>query len=143
MKTATIIMAVLLIVLCTMAVLLIIRYMRKLTELEQKAEDLATQEKGLQRRHNSLESTKAMLDDQARRQSEWDERRKHIYANFVVLDSDENKPSYKSIGKSLSSKIGYALRNKFPEIKATHDSENGGRTVYSIDFYVTPIIEEK
>ena len=137
MTTANIIMAVCLIILMGVAVMLIVRYMRKATEVERKAANLEAQEKGLQRRHNALDKWNADIKAQAKRQSEWEERRKHIYANFVVLDSDESKPSIKSIQKSLSSKIGYALRHEFPDIRQKHDDDKGGRTIYSVDFYAT------
>ena len=137
MKTTTIILAAALIVLMGVAVLLIVRYMRKLSEVNVKATELDAREKGLIKRHASLEKWQAEIREESRKQAEREETRKHIYANFEVLDSDENKPTKKSIGKSLSSKIGYALRKEFPEIAEKRDDKKG-RTVYSVDFYVTP-----
>ena len=142
MKTTTIILAVALIVLMGVAVLLIIRYLRKLSSLDVRAAELDEQEKGIDRRHKALDRWQAELKEKDRRQKEWDEARKHIYANFEILDSDENKPTMKSVGKSLSSKIGYALRKEFPEIVETRDDKKG-RTVYSVDFYVTPYNDER
>lgn len=138
MTTASIIMAVCLILLMGLAVCLIIRYARKYSALERREADLESRERGLQVRHNSLDRWATTLNDQARRQSEWDEKHKHIYANVEVLDSAETKPTAKAIGKSLSSKIGYALRKQFPDIQERHDDKNGGRMVYSIDFYAAP-----
>lgn len=138
MTTANIIMAIALIVLMAVAVLLIVRYSKKLTEIELKAQELDQQEKGLTKRQNTLDKWCADLKDEQRRQDEWLQKRKHIYANYEVLDSAESKPSAQTIGKSLSSKIGYALRHEFPDIAQRHDNAKGGRTVYSVDFYVTP-----
>lgn len=137
MKTTTIILAAALIVLMGVAVLLIIRYMRKLSDLALRENELDVREKGINRRANSVERRQDELKSLAHRQVEWENSRRHIYANFEVLDSDENKPSIKIIGKSLSSKIGYALRKEFPEIAEKRDDKKG-RTVYSVDFYVTP-----
>jgi len=138
MYTALIILAVTLVILLVVTAVIAIRYSRKSTEAAQYAAELSEKEKALQKRHNDLDRWQSNLKDQCRRQSEWDERRKHIYANFEVLDSEEEKPSRKSINKSLSSKIGYALRKEFPDIQERHDDVKGGRTVYSVDFYVTP-----
>ena len=132
------ILAVCLILLSATAALLTIRAMRKQSEAEDFANALSEKEKQLNKRYNELDRWESELKDQRRRQDEWDDKRKKIYANFEVLDSDENKPDRKAIGKSLSSKIGYALRKEFPDIKERHDNAKGGRTVYSIDFYVTP-----
>jgi hypothetical protein len=106
-------------------------------DYESKLPDLVSREKALQKRHNDLDLWERQIKEQVRHQSEWLDQRKHIYANFEVLDSEENKPTAKSIGKSLSSKIGYALRREFPDIQERHDDAKGGRTVYSVDFYVT------
>jgi len=136
MKTTTIILAVALIVLMGVAVLLIIRYLRKLADLDARAAELDEQAKGIEVRHKSLNKLASELRAKAAKQAEWEKGKKHIYANFEVLDTDENKPTMKTIGKSLSSKIGYALRKDFAEINERHDDKNGGRTVYSVDFYV-------
>lgn len=138
MTTFNIIMAIILIALSVTNAIIVRRYSRKFAETERYAAELAEREKGLQKRHNELDRWQSNLKDQCRRQQEWDERRKHIYANFEVLDSEEDKPTMKSIGKSLSSKIGYALRKEFPDIQERHDETKGGRKVYSVDFYVTP-----
>lgn len=140
MKTTTIILAVALIALMTVAALLIIRYMRKLTELESRANDITAQEKDLQKRHNRLDRWETELKDQCRRQSEWDDRRKHVYANVAVQNSDPKKPDMKAVEKSLSMKIGYAVRREFPDIQT---SERDGRTIYSADFYVTPFTQDE
>lgn len=128
-------------VICTVAAAINLWYSIKakkvLKDYESKLPDLVSREKALQKRHNDLDLWKHQIEEQARHQSEWLDQRKHIYANFEVLDSEENKPSAKSIGKSLSSKIGYALRREFPDIQERHDDAKGGRTVYSVDFYVT------
>lgn len=143
MTTASIIMAACLIALCAVAAFVVIRYARKHTELEKKAVELDEQERGIQVRHNALDRWAADLKDQAKRQAAWDEAHKHIYANVEVLDSAEEKPTAKAIGKSLSSKIGYALRKQFPAIQERRDDKNGGRTVYSVDFYVAPFTDQK
>lgn len=138
MTTFNIIMAIILIALSVTNAIIVRRYSRKFAETERHAANLEQKEKELQKRHNALDRWASELKDQCRRQNEWDEKHKKIYANFEVLDSEENKPSMKSIGKSLSSKIGYALRKQFPEIQQHHDDKKGGRTVYSVDFYATP-----
>ena len=138
MLTFNIIMAIILIALSVTNAIIIRRYSRKFEETERRAANLEQKERELQKRHNALDRWNSELKDQCRRHQEWDERRKHIYANFEVLDSEEDKPTMKSIGKSLSSKIGYALRKEFPDIQERHDDTKGGRKVYSVDFYVTP-----
>ena len=138
MSTINIILMVVLVSMIVIAALLIVRYVRKDAELENKAAELDAQEKGLQKRNNSLDRWNAELKQNAAQQAKYNENRRHVYANVEVLDSDEEKPTAKSIGKSLSSKIGYALRREFPDIKERHDQKNGGRTVYSVDFYVAP-----
>lgn len=140
MTTANIVMAVCLIILMGMAVLLIVRYMRKTTELQQKERELNVRESNVQKRENALDRWSAEVKAQAKQQAAWSDKRKHIYANLEVLDS-EDKPADKAIGKSLSSKIGYALRKQFPEINVRHDANKGGRTVYSVDCYVMPYEE--
>ncbi|MBQ3247492.1 MAG: hypothetical protein IJB08_05575 [Alistipes sp.] len=137
MTTANIIMAVCLIVLMGVAVWLITRYMRMTTEVRFKAQEIDQEKAGIEVRQKALDDWAEKLKAQKREQFEWEERRKHIYANFEVLDSDENKPNIKAIGKSLSSKIGYALRKELPAIRERHDDKNGGRTIYSVDFYAT------
>lgn len=141
MTTANIIMAVCLIVLMGVAVWLITRYMRMATEVRFKAQEIDQEKAGIEVRQKALDEWAEKLKAQKREQFEWEERRKHIYANFEVLDSDENKPTIKAIGKSLSSKIGYALRKEYQTIKETHDEKKGGRTVYSVDIYFTPYDE--
>lgn len=140
MTTANIIMAVCLIILMGVAVLLILRYMRKTTELQQKERELNVRESNVQKRENALDRWNEEVKAQAKQQAAWSDKRKHIYANMEVLDT-EDKPADKAIAKSLSSKIGYALRKQFPEINVRHDSKNGGRTVYSVDCYVMPYEE--
>ena len=136
MTTANIIMAVCLIALMGLAISFIIRYARKNDEIESREAAAASKEKSNNKRHNELDRWAGELQAQAKLQADWDAKRKHIYANVSVGIDDENKPDMKAISKSLSSKIGYALRREFPviNIKETHD----GRTVYSVDFYVTP-----
>lgn len=136
MTTATIIMAIALIILMAVAILLIVRYSKKLTEVELKAQELEQQEKGLMKKHNSLDRWETELKAEASRQDDWLKKRKHVSAVFRVADNAQNKPSKKSISKSLSSKIGYAIRKEYPAIKETHDDANGC-TNYSVDFYVT------
>ena len=138
MSTINIILMVVLVSMIVIAALLIVRYVRKDAELENKAAELDAQERGLQKRNNALDRWSAELKQNAAQQVKYNENRRHVYANVEVLDSDEEKPTAKSIGKSLSSKIGYALRREFPDIKERHDQKNGGRTVYSVDFYVAP-----
>ena len=143
MKTALIILAILLVVLSSIALIMILRYLRKSSKVDNYAAELELKERELQKRHNELDNREAMLKDWSRRQNEWLKHHKKIYANFVVLDEDENKPTMKTVGKSLSSKIGYALRREFPEILQRHDDKNNGRTVYYIDFLVTPFSENE
>ena len=138
MYTAITILIIALAVLSCGAAVMFFRYARKQSENEQYASELDAQEKRLQKRKNDLDRWQSTLNAQLERQNEWDDNRKHIYANFEVLDSEEDKPTKKAISKSLSSKIGYALRKEFPEIQVRHDEAKGGRTVYSVDFYVTP-----
>lgn len=138
MYTAITILIIALAVLSCGAAVMFFRYTRKQSENEQYASELDAQEKRLQKRKNDLDRWQSTLNAQLERQNEWDDNRKHIYANFEVLDSEEDKPTKKAISKSLSSKIGYALRKEFPDIQERHDEAKGGRTVYSVDFYVTP-----
>lgn len=119
-----------------------IKYRRLFSEYQEKIEDLERQEKGLQKRHNALDRWAHELKEQCRRQNERDERHRHVYANVEVRDNAEKKPSKKEIGKRLSSKIGYAVRRAYPEIRETRDESNGGRTVFSVDFFVTPYYEQ-
>lgn len=135
MTTLNIILAACLTILSSVAVILIIRAMRQQNENELFSSALAEKEKELQKRSNTLDLWKSQLEDQTRRVDKWIETHKRVYANFEVLDSDENKPDMKTVGKSLSSKIGYALRKQFPAIQQHHDEKKGGRTVYSVDFY--------
>ena len=138
MTTLNIILAVCLILLSAAAALLTIRAMRLNGEAEDYAQRLSQREKELRKKENDLSAWDDRMKEDTQRISKSLENRRHISANFYVLDSDENKPTMKAIGKSLSSKIGYALRKEFPNIKERHDSAKGGRTVYSVDFYVTP-----
>ena len=140
MTTANIVMAVCLIILMGVAVLLIVRYMRMITEVERKERDLNIRESNAQKSENALDRWNEEVKAQAKRQAAWSDKRKHIYANLEVLDT-EDKPADKAIAKSLSSKIGYALRKQFPEINVRHDTNKGGRTVYSVDCYVMPYDE--
>lgn len=132
--TTNLIMAICLIVPAAVAVWMIVRYWRKTTECELKLKELAEKEAALEGWRDKLQKQTKEL---GKERTEWHETRKHVYANYEVLDSVENKPSAKTIGKSLSSKIGYALRHEFPDIAERHDFVKGGRTVYSVDFYVT------
>ena len=116
------------------AAMLIVRYTRKANELENKESELDAAELKLRRRTMEIENWSAKVDQNAKRQATM----KHVYANVEVYDNSENKPAKKDIRKSLSSKIGYAIRREFPAIKERHDLKNGGRTVYSVDFYVKP-----
>lgn len=136
-------MSVCLIILMAAAVFIIIRYARLSSDVEKRMSILEANEKAVQVRSNALDRWAADLKDQAKRQAAWDDAHKHIYANVEVLDSEEDKPTAKAIGKSLSSKIGYALRKQFPAIQERRDDKNGGRTVYSVDFYVAPFSEQK
>ena len=137
MNTANIIMAACLIILMGVAVALIVRAMRKASEADLKAQELALREAELDNREKGIEQWKAKLKARGDELDKWLAQRKHIYANFEVADNAENKPTAKTIGKSLSSKIGYALRREFPSIQTRHDDKNGGRTVYSVDFFVS------
>ena len=141
MNTANIIMAACLIILMGVAVVLIVRAMRKASEADLKAQELALREAELDNREKGIEQWKSKLKARGYELDKWLAQRKHIYANFEVADNAENKPTAKTIGKSLSSKIGYALRREFPSIHTRHDEKNGGRTVYSVDFFV-PDYEE-
>lgn len=142
MTTANLIMAVCLVALMGVAAWLIVRYMRKTTEVELKAQSLASAEKETAKRKAALDKWCAELKTQktllVAERAAWEDNKKHVYANFEVLDSLENKPTIKAIGKSLSSKIGYALRKEYPVIKETRDDKKGGRTVYSVDVYFMP-----
>lgn len=134
MSTINVILMLVLITMIVATAMLIIRNVRKQSKLETKAAELEAKERGLHRKEMDLENWKAKIDQNVKRLAEM----KHIYANVEVYDNDENKPSSKSIAKSLSSKIGYAIRREFTTIRERHDSKNGGRTVYSVDFYVKP-----
>jgi len=145
MTTLNIILAVCLILLSAAAALLTVRAMKmqseaesQLSELAERHQQLDREEIELQKKYNDISAWEDRQKQDAKRISKAIDNRRKIYANFEVLDSDENKPDKKAIGKSLSSKIGYALRKEFPDIKERHDTAKGGRTVYSIDFYVTP-----
>lgn len=135
--TTNLIMAICLIILAAAAVWMIIRYGRKKTECELKLQELASREETIATRETALKEWSDKLQKKAKEIGKLMESRKHVYANYEVLDSAETKPSAKTIGKSLSSKIGYALRHEFPDIAERHDNVKGGRTVYSVDFYVT------
>lgn len=137
MNTAIIIMSASLIVLAGVNIWLLIRYLRKKTECELKLQELASREETIATRETALKEWSDKLQKKAKEIGKLMESRKHVYANYEVLDSAETKPSAKTIGKSLSSKIGYALRHEFPDIAERHDNVKGGRTVYSVDFYVT------
>jgi hypothetical protein len=134
MNTANIIMAACLIILMGVAVWLIIRYLRKTSEVEIKENELKMKDDILQKNFATLDRSWKKF---SKEKEEWKAARHHIYANFEVLDSQDPKPTMKSIQKSLSSKIGYAMRREFPSIQTRHDEKNGGRTVYSIDFFVS------
>lgn len=138
MNTANIIMSASLIVLMGVAVWLIIRYLRKTSEVEIKENELKMKDDSIQKGLAALDRNWKKL---CKEKEDWKAARHHIYANFEVLDSQDPKPTTKSIQKSLSSKIGYALRRDFPAIHERHDDKNGGRTVYSIDFYATEFEE--
>ena len=138
MLTFNIIMAVVLIVLSVINLICINRYTKKNANLEKREAELNNNIDILNKRSQELGMKDAMVAEHARRLNEYENRRKKIYANFEVLDSDENKPTMKAIGKSLSSKIGYALRKEFPKITEHRDSAKGGRTIYSVDVYVAP-----
>lgn len=138
MLTSTIIMAVVLIALSVINIVCIIRFAKKSAIVEKREAEVETKFDILEKRSHELDMKDSMLREHARNLNEYENRRKKIYANFEVLDSDENKPSMKAIGKSLSSKIGYALRKEFPKITEHRDGAKGGRTVYSVDVYVAP-----
>ena len=138
MTTALVILAIALIALSSAAAVVVFRYMRKNSENEQRSADLNAKHRELQKKLHDLDTWEAKLKDQCRLQVESNSKRKHVYANFEVLDSEESKPTMRSIKKSLSSKIGYAITKEFPNISERHDDTKGGRTVYSVDFYVAP-----
>lgn len=138
MDTAIIIVSASLIVLAGVNIGLLIRYLRKTSEVNIKENELKMKDDDLQKGLAALDRNWKKL---SKEKEDWKAARHHIYANFEVLDSQDPKPTTKSIQKSLSSKIGYALRRDFPAIHERHDDKNGGRTVYSIDFYATEFEE--
>lgn len=137
METMIICLAICLIVLSLVAIFAIRHLSRKLKEARVYAQDLAFQEQGIKRRHADLERKAAELEKKEKEYNKWIAKRRHVYANVEVTDANASKTNDKAIGKNLSSRIGYAIRKQLPSIKVTHDDKNGGRTVYSVDFYVT------
>lgn len=137
MTTANIILAIMLTVLSIIAALFIIRYMRKFVEVENKAADLAEQEKGIRRRHATLDRWSEELKAQAVRQN----RYKHVYANVIIDDPDGTAPDFPDTAtyKKMKSNLGYKVVPAFRDyIKATHKD---GKTKYSLDLYVSPYDE--
>lgn len=140
MTTATIIMAVCLIALLGVAIWLIVRYMRKTTEVELKAQSLASAEKETAKRKAALDKWCAELKDQksalASEKEAWEANKKHIYYNVVVNDpSAPDFPDTKAF-KALKSGIGYRTASACKDYITV--TRKDGKTIYSLDIYVAP-----
>lgn len=138
MTTLNIIMAVCLIVLMGVAVWLVIRYMRKGTEVELRAQDLERQKAGLQKRHNALDN----WEHQIKAQVNLLKKQQHVYSTVAVDDPDDTAPDFPDTVpfKKMKSQMGYYVVPKFRDhIIRSHKD---GKTIYTLDLYVAPYNEQ-
>lgn len=138
METANIIMAVALIVLCGVAVWLIIRYMRKTTEVETKAQALEVKGKELRKWESRLNHVSSELKGESRRIDEAMENLTHVGYTVTIDDPDGTAPDEpdKVALKAMKSGLGYKT---VPVAKKYIKCVRGeGKTRYSLDIYIAP-----
>ena len=139
MTTATIIMAICLIILMAAAVFIIIRYARLSSDVEKRMSILEANEKAVQVRSNALDQWAHQLDDQARLIKNC----QHVYATVAVDDPDDTAPEFPDTAtyKKMKSQMGYYVVPKFREhIVRVHKD---GKTAYTLDLYVSPFREKE
>ena len=121
--TASIFMATALIVLCAINVIIIIRNIKKSTELDLQSKDLEAISAGIQTRENAVELAEKQLKTSAVASAKC----KTVRA-FVKTARPQN------VRKSLSIQLGYEI---FPYCKVDcTDNEDGTKTYYtSINIY--------
>lgn len=138
METANIIMAVCLIVLMGVAVWLIIRYMRKSTEVKIKEQALDVKEKELRKKESHLNTFAANVRRESDKLDAAMAKMTHVGYTVTINDPDGTAPSQpdKAVLKSLKSGLGYKtvpVAQKYIKCKRVD-----GRTKYSLDIYVAP-----
>lgn len=134
MTTIAIIMSIGLIVMMAVAVLLIITYMRKLSELEACKEEIERQEQELRKHRNALDLWEKQISADSSKIS----LSVHLDTSRTVDDPDDVTPEMpdRKIYKQLASQFGYlALKQFKPNIVRTHE---GGKTTYKLDLNVYP-----
>ena len=134
MTTANIIMAVCLIALMGVAAWLIVRYMRKETEVRFRGQELAQQEEGLKVRQQALDEFNEKLRAQVKQQT-------HVYATVAVDDPDNTAPAYPdtALYKKMKSQMGYYIVPRFREHIVREHKD--GKTLYKLDLSVAPYNE--
>lgn len=138
MTTANIIMAVALIILCGVAVWLIVRYMRKATEVEFKGQALDIRETNLQAKEKHFDKFAKEVREEARRIEAIKANLTHVGYTVTVNDPDGTAPEEpdKAVLKSLKSGLGYKTvpaAKKYIKCK-----REDGKTRYSLDLYFAP-----
>lgn len=120
MNTANIIMAICLILLMAVAIFLILRYLRKLSDVEHKQHELEMKEKDLQKRHNALDRWNHELNQAAKCTPE-----SIIVTALSSLPPQENNFVPKLTYKKMASALGYKVCSRYRNnIDAVKDGQN-------------------
>ena len=138
METAKIIMAVCLIVLMGVAVWLIIRYMRKATEVKIKEQALEVKEKELRKKESHLNNFAANLRKDSDKLDAAMAKMTHVGYTVTINDPDGTAPIQpdKAALKSLKSGLGYKT---VPAAQKYIKCKRGdGKTRYTLDLYIAP-----
>lgn len=143
MTTANIVMAICLVALMGVAVWLIIRYMRKASEVEIKEQELAQQKSGLEKKDAALHRWEQSLKKDKESLDIAMLERKHVFYNVIVDNANGEAPEHpdRNSMKAMKSGIGYKIAPLFEQnIKATPVD---GKMKYSLDVWVMPYVNER
>ena len=134
MTTAIIILATILILLSGVAVLLVVRYMRRNTLLDMREAEIKQKEFTLRRRQNDLELREKQFNIEARKVV----KTIHVYASRTIEDPEDSAPEVpdKVTYKKLASQFGYAAYKQFKHCVARQHED--GKTSYKLDLNVYP-----